>query len=286
MGPRFLLCLLTGCITPHLHQVEASTDRPRNDVEDVSVLLSLKSLTITAPADDVFELPEDLLELDRLARDSAKGAGAEEVSKLSEHLLELDRLLQETSADERSTFDKYLPPAIVVVAIGALLLGLLCICTCGAMRRRSQMPLSRGPRPLDSQPVEVWERKAPRKQQHRLEELFEELDDGEQTEDNPPGYLNASDLYKAMSDKRVAAEFKRMGLTQAESSTVFRLLDRNGSGLVSLSEFIDGCTSLGVAPDHHRQRNDRKLHHFALHHNTVSTSTSHPDSWLADSQHM
>lgn len=148
-----------------------------------------------------------------------------------------------------------------MVAIGALLLGFLCIFTCGDVKRRASSPWRRE----DSEPIEVWERTKPRKQQHRLEELFEELDEGVQSEDNPPGYITASDLFKAMSDTRVAGEFKRLGISQKESSTVFRLIDRDGTGLVSLEEFLAGCVSLGLAPDADHRGESRRLHHFATH---------------------
>jgi len=91
--------------------------------------------------------------------------------------------------------------------------------------------------------LEVWEKQqAP----NHLLRLFEEIDEYDQSEVSPPGYINLTDLIHAMEDPRVSAEMVRLGVTFRDSKTVFTMLDTNGDHLVGVQEFIDELLGMGA----------------------------------------
>lgn len=79
----------------------------------------------------------------------------------------------------------------------------------------------------------------------QLIQLFTELDESSQCDDSPPGYVNEEDLHHMMGDERVQAKFMQLGLSAEDAFAVFRVIEtRSGSGLVSIEEFVPGCTKM------------------------------------------
>jgi len=200
----------------------------RGDDEDVSVLLTVKSFTIIDSESD------------------AQHRAAEEVhSMLSEDLLELDELTKTAAQDSNENAGypfrimMILPPMIVGAVFSALLLACCCAFSCNLLKRQVQVRRHR------DVPCEVWTRKVA-SPQHKLIALFEQLDESDQSVDNPPGFITHASFVKAMSDSAMAGELARLGISHHESHTVFRLIDKNRNGLVSLAEFLEGCMTLGV----------------------------------------
>jgi len=72
----------------------------------------------------------------------------------------------------------------------------------------------------------------------RLKELFMEADE------DCSGCLSMQELQDHLKDKRVRAYLSAMGLELHEAQGIFRLLDINEDGYVSIEEFIYGCMRL------------------------------------------
>jgi hypothetical protein len=87
---------------------------------------------------------------------------------------------------------------------------------------------------------EVW-RKHDSEEKARLLALFAAIDELVQSSDNPPGHFTESDMINALQDVAIAKEFRRLDIVQQDASFVFRMLDENNSGRVSMNEFVSGC---------------------------------------------
>lgn len=69
----------------------------------------------------------------------------------------------------------------------------------------------------------------------QIRELFQELTDGVKEE------LSAEDFEKHLNDDRVQAHLASLGLAAGEVHGLFKLLDLDDSGTVSVEEFLFGC---------------------------------------------
>jgi len=234
------LLLFAGCIATSFHPVAGH----RSDVDDVSVLLTLKTFTVIGSASAA-------------QHNAAVEATDQAHSTLSEDLLELDQLTKiaaEVSDYEGGYAFQNLatgPMMTLLLAISSvLLLACGCACVCGSLRRRamSQAEEDRRWAGVRANPCyyEVWTKHRPPKLRHRLADLFKLLDEG-----NHPGFTTEVDVAKAMSHPSVAPELAHMGINQWDGFTVFRLLDKNGDGLVSVHDFTKGLMNLGTGSDHH-----------------------------------
>jgi len=90
---------------------------------------------------------------------------------------------------------------------------------------------------------EVWHKRSTG-QSGRLLDLFAELDEMNQSADSPPGMITRRDLESNYATGRIGNEFKHLGITLQDASTVFTLLDRTGNGFVTFEEFVEGCVEM------------------------------------------
>lgn len=237
---RFTLLLycFAGCIVTRLHTVAGH----RSDVDDVSVLLTVKTFTLIGSKPD--EQPSVAEEVTDQAH-----------SSLSEDLWELDQLTK--SAAEVSDYDVgyafrslgIRPPLILLTVLGVLLLACGCACVCGRLGRRASSRRQVGGTFLASNNSglhEVWTRPTRKKVWERLADIFDLLDEGEQTEANPPGFIRKEDVVKAIADPQVASDFAHIGISMKKSLSLFMLLDTDRDGLVDAHHFIKGLMNLGV----------------------------------------
>lgn len=237
---RFTLLLycFAGCIVTRLHTVAGH----RSDVDDVSVLLTVKTFTLIGSKPD--EQPSVAEEVQDQAH-----------SSLSEDLWELDQLTK--SAAEVSDYDVgyafrslgIRPPLILLTVLGVLLLACGCACVCGRLGRRASSQRQVGGTFLASNNSglhEVWTRPRRKKVWERLADIFDLLDEGEQTEANPPGFIREEDVVKAIADPQVAPDFAHIGISMQKGLSLFRLLDTDRVGLVDSHHFIEGLMNLGV----------------------------------------
>mmetsp|Transcript_48873 Transcript_48873/g.114887 ORF Transcript_48873/g.114887 Transcript_48873/m.114887 type:complete len:765 (+) Transcript_48873:16-2310(+) len=73
---------------------------------------------------------------------------------------------------------------------------------------------------------------------HELQRVFDEMDA------NDSGTISKEEFESTLQDERVQAYFNAMKLDAREVEYLFALLDFDGSGEVSYSEFVDGCWKL------------------------------------------
>lgn len=73
---------------------------------------------------------------------------------------------------------------------------------------------------------------------HELQRVFDEMDA------NDSGTISKEEFEGTLQDERVQAYFNAMKLDAREVEYLFALLDFDGSGEVSYSEFVDGCWKL------------------------------------------
>eukprot|EP00930_Biecheleria_cincta_P053810 TRINITY_DN3952_c0_g2_i1.p1 TRINITY_DN3952_c0_g2~~TRINITY_DN3952_c0_g2_i1.p1 ORF type:complete len:676 (+),score=114.19 TRINITY_DN3952_c0_g2_i1:172-2199(+) len=71
-----------------------------------------------------------------------------------------------------------------------------------------------------------------------MNELFQEIDT------TGSGTIDAEEFLKKMSDERVQAYFRALKLDVSAAEYLFTLLDHDGSGEVSIDEFVEGCFRL------------------------------------------
>jgi len=88
------------------------------------------------------------------------------------------------------------------------------------------------------------------------------LDEIEQSEDSPSGYITLKDLDldQALLGKSLKSELHRMGLSHTDCTTLFQDLDKNNTGFVSVDEFVTGILRLADAhPHHHYYEHDESF---------------------------
>lgn len=110
-------------------------------------------------------------------------------------------------------------------------------------------------------PIEIWEKKVADVRQY-LTKIFQRLDEIEQSEDSPSGYITLKDLDldQALLGKSLKSELHRMGLSHTDCTTLFQDLDKNNTGFVSVDEFVTGILRLADAhPHHHYYEHDESF---------------------------
>merc|ERR1712019_133160 len=65
--------------------------------------------------------------------------------------------------------------------------------------------------------------------------LFGEMDD------DGSGFVTLAEIQEYFEDPRVQSYFQALGLDTHDSERLFKLIDNDGSGDVSVDEFLDGC---------------------------------------------
>merc|ERR1712157_356755 len=66
----------------------------------------------------------------------------------------------------------------------------------------------------------------------------------QQADADNSGQLSWEEFKTHLEDNRVKAYFQTLDLDIRKAHTLFKLLDRNGSGGVGIEEFLDGCLRL------------------------------------------
>jgi len=92
-------------------------------------------------------------------------------------------------------------------------------------------------------PAQLWMKHAQKKDSSRLMALFAELDEINQSEDSPPGYITRAAWQQAMADVRVVEEMVRLEISFHACTTVFSSLEKDG--LVSQTDFVNECIDMG-----------------------------------------
>lgn len=125
----------------------------------------------------------------------------------------------------------------------------------------------------ESDVVEVWKKTQGVDPKVRLTALFNKLDEVEQSDDSPPGFITLQDLKDAQKDAAMARELKYLGISDTDCSAVFMMLDtgnhsgnakgqrHDAPGLVNIDEFVNGCLTQGVLPPPSRKERTFSLHH-------------------------
>jgi len=103
---------------------------------------------------------------------------------------------------------------------------------------------SRARRAEQVRPDQVWMKHIKRKDSSRLMALFAELDEINQSDASPPGYITRADWQQAMADVRVVDEMVRLEISFHACTTVFSSLEKDG--LVSQTDFVNGCIDMGA----------------------------------------
>jgi len=193
---------------------------------------------------------------------------------VSADLMELGQLLQQQAPPMNSTFNSthtgvlqtrgisdWWLLSLVAVASTAGVFIVACFCTsCCSDRRREKQKLIE-----ESDVVEVWKKMKGEDPKIRLTALFNKLDEILQDDDSPPGFITLQDLQDAQKDPALARELKHLGISDADCSAVFMMLDtahhsgdaeskrrrgmmHDAPGLVGIDEFVNGCLTQGVLP--------------------------------------
>lgn len=150
---------------------------------------------------------------------------------------------------ERSSSSTSSPLMIAVVVCGVFM---LCGCACFCWSSRKRRPRKRKrPKPIWHL-KEVWTKvdsasAAGSSISHqRLRALFAALDELDQSDDSPPGYITAQDLCDALEEPEIEAELAHMGLYGDEVEALFDLLiekatESDHPGMVTLADFLNAC---------------------------------------------
>jgi len=113
----------------------------------------------------------------------------------------------------------------------------------------------------EDQPTETWTRTKKEGPADRLLALFRELDEVEQSDDSPPGFITSSDLMDAFEKPYIASEFKDLGVAYADARGVFAQMDIRKRGMVNLEDFIHGCAVLANRKDSRDKPGSFLAHH-------------------------
>jgi len=124
---------------------------------------------------------------------------------------------------------------LACVAAGCVLLNIcLCFWCCRKEERKDEPECLEG--------SEIWTRRKVEIPSDRqiLTALFGRIDSQDHG-NHADGYVTLEELHRALSDRRLAAELLKFGFSPSECANVFRMLDWDNSGHVSLEEFVSGC---------------------------------------------
>lgn len=195
-------------------------------VDDARIMLQVNSHSKKTPRDiDTQEFAstakEDVLSAASKAADHGEGLGGL-LSPLSKVLRQGRVYLSGHGKSEQ----------LACVAAGCVLLGgCLCCWCCRKEERKDEPECLEG--------SEIWTRRKMEIPSDRqiLTALFGRID----SQDHADGYVTLEELHRALSDKRLAHELLRFGFSPSECANVFRMLDWDKSGHVSLEEFVSGC---------------------------------------------
>merc|ERR1711988_1160796 len=80
--------------------------------------------------------------------------------------------------------------------------------------------------------------------QERLQDLFVELDEMNQSEESPPGVFTFEELVSSVHIPRFQAKFAVLGIEPEDAFSLFKLLDKSGDGIIDGDEFVSGCLRL------------------------------------------
>jgi len=133
-------------------------------------------------------------------------------------------------------------PSYVGIGIVFILILSLCCMTCTRLLGQKQTQYFNDD---DDDLHEVWVKKpsALSQQRDQLNSLFAKLDDLNQSDDSPEGYITYPDLQKALADPEFAVEFMQYGITNKDAFVMFDSLDDTGDGLVCYRAFVDGVVN-------------------------------------------
>jgi len=244
------LCLVAGWIASSSAEVLASVPQ-----DDVTIMLAVKSFTYTESENEV-------------QHQAAAEVRAEVLGMVSADIQELDHFFQAGVSPPNQTsraihgrakttpFNQTIPELIIephqeghrplsgqqaafVTAAAAFLL----VCCWGACCRPKGRRKGGYVDYADDEDaiVEVWEKRSTQPPEERIIALFKELDEIEQSDTSPPGYITKDDMYTAFNDARVARELAQLGISQEYCAAAFRMLDGDSDGLVTIEDFVHGC---------------------------------------------
>lgn len=126
-----------------------------------------------------------------------------------------------------------------VVCAVILLILLICYCCSHVATTVFEPGINRREELYGNAPIEIWEKRKVERSQF-LKNIFERLDEMEQTVESPPGLINAKNLENAFFDAELNNALTRLGITESEFKRIFKDLDRKGTGFVNIDEFVNG----------------------------------------------
>lgn len=137
------------------------------------------------------------------------------------------------------------PVVVSIVVLVGMVAGLVLLAYYRLKNRNTKSKLSEEDDDDDMPPpvgpggtlLEVWSKQKPLTHAQRLTNLFDQLDEIEQSDDSPPGFINKEDLDKAMLMPELQDELERMGLYKRDAAALFDQLSREG--LVDQKQFVE-----------------------------------------------
>jgi len=206
-------------------------------VDDARIMLQVNSHSKKTPRDiDTQEFAstakEDVLSADVLSADTQASKAAYHGEGLGGLLSPLGKVLRQgrvyLSGHGKSE------QLACVAAVCVLLNICLCFWCCRKEERKDEPECLEG--------SEIWTRRKVEIPSDRqiLTALFGRIDSQDHG-NHADGYVTLEELHRALSDRRLAAELLKFGFSPSECANVFRMLDWDNSGHVSLEEFVSGC---------------------------------------------
>lgn len=248
----------------------AYSSRAHADVDDVVVMLTVRGFTKTNSGNVAVPqaiqygkyealgmIAEDLKEVDQLLW------GVAPVQNEARHAGPPATNMTNIQAQETSSSRGGYGVAWVLVTC-AVLVAAVCIYCCVPLSLIMKQKNLHKEEEFESPygVTEIWTKKVLNPEEY-LTNLFDELDDIEQSDDSPPGFISYVDLENAMCNKELLDKLARVGIGVFDCEAVFAELDVTGSGLVTNEEFIKGCLQRGAA--HHKAHELSKLQIRNLH---------------------
>lgn len=130
---------------------------------------------------------------------------------------------------------------------GALVLAIIVACCCAAFVVHKTVVVREKPEVVPHGLLETWTRikHSDKKLARRLTKLFVKLDEMNQSDDSPEGYITLEDFSQALQNQDIADELEKLGLYQAESTSLFEDLAKNKDssypGFVNIEDFVNAC---------------------------------------------